>query len=258
MSLYGSGLAMRIWYGGQVQMAQWHYDNLAAPYWRWYWNDKAGWTVHLGDKSLALGPDTVVLIPPETPFATSSASNPTHHYIEFTVDGTFQAIEPQFFSMSIPELGKARLARICKLIETSSLANEFQLQQDLFHCLSLIPQAFKDVDTIHSPINKVMQFLNTHLDQRFESEFLAELAGLSHDSFPRLFRKQVGEGLQAWHQRQRIRAVCFELHHSDKSIEHIADAYGFSDRYHLSKLFKKYRGIGPAEFRKRRYEQHQL
>lgn len=256
MSLLGSGLSLRIWYANSVQMDQWHYDNLAAPYWRCYWNDSPGWCVQLGGKQLELKPDYLVLIPPETPFSTTSRLRPRHHYIEFSLDGSFQQIPAQFFCLPIKDIGKEFHRQLLAHMEHSSIHNELLLHQDILRCLTFIPQAFIEQAAASSPVSKVMTFLQMHLDQRFDSAYLAAMAGVSADTFPRLFRKHCAEGLQAWHQRQRVNAVCFALHHGHATIDQIAEQFGFSDRYHLSKLFKKYRGIGPAQFRRQRYVQH--
>ncbi len=39
------------------------------------------------------------------------------------------------------------------------------------------------------------------------------------------------------------------LSHSEISIKDVAEATGFCDRYHFSRVFKQLRGVGPAEYR---------
>ena len=50
---------------------------------------------------------------------------------------------------------------------------------------------------------------------------------------------------------RRIELAGVLLHNSAKKIEEIAAATGFCDRYHFSRVFKRLRGMGPAEFRRR-------
>ena len=50
----------------------WRFENLAAPYWRIHWNDREGWQVQLGAQTAALGPDRLVVVPPETPCSAHS------------------------------------------------------------------------------------------------------------------------------------------------------------------------------------------
>ena len=71
------------------------------------------------------------------------------------------------------------------------------------------------------------------------------------NAFIRLFRSEVGRSPQAWYMRRRIEEACRLLHHSDLSIEQIAERTGFCDRGHFTRVFRTLRRIGPATFRKR-------
>lgn len=42
-----------------------------------------------------------------------------------------------------------------------------------------------------------------------------------------------------------------KLLHSDMRIGEIAEELGFTDESHLNRLFKKYRGCNPTEFRRK-------
>jgi AraC-like DNA-binding protein len=47
-----------------------------------------------------------------------------------------------------------------------------------------------------------------------------------------------------------MRLVETRLLHSDMRINEIAYEFNFTDESHLNRLFKKYKGINPTEFRK--------
>ncbi len=253
MSVEGHGFGIQICFASSVQLERWDFENLSAPYWRWYWNETPGWRVQYHDQNVALDPDQVILIPPNTPFSCSSTGSPIHHYIEFTVSGFLNSIPPQIINIPASKFGEQVLTQIAACIQHGSLPHEIQLQQQVLHSLGFIADTLKNLTPIPETIAKVMDFLSHHLDRRFESAYLSQLSGLSHDLFPRYFRKHLGIGLQAWHMQKRIDAICTALHHSKDSLEALAEQYGFSDRYHMTKLFTKHRGIGPASFRRQRY-----
>ena len=49
---------------------------------------------------------------------------------------------------------------------------------------------------------------------------------------------------------RRIEEACILLDHGEDALEEIAERLGFYDRHHFSKVFKKYRGVSPATYRK--------
>jgi AraC-like DNA-binding protein len=72
---------------------------------------------------------------------------------------------------------------------------------------------------------------------------------MSLNSFLILFQQETGLPPQAWFRRKRLEQACKRLHFSEVSIEEIAEASGFCDRYHFSRAFKNAYAIGPAEYR---------
>ena len=51
--------------------------------------------------------------------------------------------------------------------------------------------------------------------------------------------------------KYKLKLVENRLLHSEMRINEIAAELGFTDESHLNKLFKKYKGVIPSEFRKR-------
>ncbi|MFP4551248.1 MAG: helix-turn-helix domain-containing protein [Spirochaetales bacterium] len=49
----------------------------------------------------------------------------------------------------------------------------------------------------------------------------------------------------------RVNEVKMQLAHSDKPLREIADRFGFTDQYHLSRVFKQYVGASPTAWRRR-------
>ena len=66
----------------------------------------------------------------------------------------------------------------------------------------------------------------------------------------RLFRERTGLTPAMYARERRIEVACVLLHHSAKSIEEIASACGFCDRYHFTHAFIRSRKTSPAAFRK--------
>ena len=52
--------------------------------------------------------------------------------------------------------------------------------------------------------------------------------------------------------QRRIEKASILLHHTDHSIDEIAELCGFGDRYYFTRVFTRQLGLGPAAYRKRR------
>lgn len=74
--------------------------------------------------------------------------------------------------------------------------------------------------------------------------------GLAEAYLGRYFKRNTGTVLQDYIMKYKLKQVENRLLHSDMRISEIADEYGFTDKSHLSKTFKKHIGINPAQFRK--------
>jgi transcriptional regulator GlxA family with amidase domain len=85
----------------------------------------------------------------------------------------------------------------------------------------------------------------------FSNEALARLVGMSTNAFIRLFTREAGMPPQKWHRERRIDNAAFMLSHTHKTIEEIAEAVGFRDRAHFSRVFARLLKCGPAAYRKK-------
>ena len=91
-----------------------------------------------------------------------------------------------------------------------------------------------------------------HNDPAFSAscEELARLCGTTAVTLHRQFFKAAGATVKNWLLNHKMENAANMLLGEGYSIKEIADTLGYSDRYHFSKVFKKYFGISPAQFRK--------
>lgn len=98
-------------------------------------------------------------------------------------------------------------------------------------------------------INKVVAYINDHLDESLDLKTLAEVAALSEFHFHRVFKALKGESIGAHISRLRIEAAARLLRYSALSIEDIAFNIGYETPAALSKAFKNQYGITPTKYR---------
>jgi AraC family transcriptional regulator len=81
---------------------------------------------------------------------------------------------------------------------------------------------------------------------------LAELTGLSDGHFHRAFRQATGETPLAFVTRMRVERAADLLARGDRSVLEAAREVGFASPSHFARVFRKVRGIAPAEHRRAR------
>ena len=98
-------------------------------------------------------------------------------------------------------------------------------------------------------INKVVAYINNHLDETLELKTLANEAALSDFHFHRIFKALKGEAIGGYITRLRLEATARLLRYTSLTIEEIAFNIGYETPASLSKAFKKQYGISPTEYR---------
>ena len=98
-------------------------------------------------------------------------------------------------------------------------------------------------------INKVVAYINNHLDETLDLKKLANEAALSDFHFHRIFKALKGEAIGGYITRLRLEATARLLRYTALTIEEIAFNIGYETPASLSKAFKKQYGISPTEYR---------
>lgn len=101
-------------------------------------------------------------------------------------------------------------------------------------------------------MQKVVAYIQEHLDENHSVEQLSAVAGLSKYHFHRLFTAFAGIGVIKLVQLLRLRCASYELvFRGEKSITDIAFDAGFENAESFSRAFKHAIGQTPSDFRKR-------
>ncbi|RAW01116.1 AraC family transcriptional regulator [Pseudochryseolinea flava] len=109
-----------------------------------------------------------------------------------------------------------------------------------------------DVHTDEKAIDIVNYIQNNiYFPEKIRSEAVSNHFGISENYLGKFFKKHTQETMQQYIVNYRTRLIESRLRHSDKRITEIANELGFTDESHLTKFFKKQRGISPTQFRKK-------
>ena len=98
-------------------------------------------------------------------------------------------------------------------------------------------------------IGRVKIYIENHLRDKLYIEELARLVHVNGQHLMRIFKKDTGMSLTQYINERRILMAGHLLKHSDYPINYIADLISFENMSYFTRLFKKYTGFTPSEYR---------
>ena len=247
-------LCCRYWW-----MTDWKSQQMSFPYWRLYWN-RSGKAMVVYKKTIYLKPDKLILIPPNTPFASEIEGVNTdngqpyslkggrvesrrmeedmietgtvlHMFIHFTLGYPFDTISPEIFVFDVT-VDQIRLIHSItqKIIEGRvkfEQAGSLELYSLLFSLLEQIPADAWRNRILDSRVINAIRYMDENIHQiEIRNSSLAGIGGMSVNAYARFFKEQTGYSPRKYLLRMRAEKACNLLHHSDLSIDQIASATG--------------------------------
>ncbi len=91
--------------------------------------------------------------------------------------------------------------------------------------------------------------INIYQPEKLKAEKIGEVFGVSKTYVGRYFKNQTGKTLNEYVTDYKIKLIENRLKHSEMKINEIADEFGFTDKSHMNRFFKKLNKISPSAFR---------
>ncbi|GAA5084987.1 AraC family transcriptional regulator [Chryseobacterium ginsengisoli] len=106
----------------------------------------------------------------------------------------------------------------------------------------------------------IIQYIhgNIYEPEKLTSENLSAIFGVSKTYIGRYFKNQTGKNLNEYITDYKIKLIENRLKHSEMRINEIADEFGFTDKSHLNRFFKKLNDVSPSAFRNEKSKQISL
>ncbi len=244
----------------------WRLD-IMSPFWRIYVQNRPGARLYFDSRSLELNKDSVYIVPAWLRFQTDLQEAIEQDYIHYYVHGIPPAFQRRIFPVPL-ELPLTNYLRSlverwqqCLVLpaEKPALAG-FCLANALVHsCMAEIftglsessTKEFFEVFSDSGPIRKALLHIEENISCPPTNAKLAFLCNLSEDHFIRIFRAQTGVTPAQYGLDRRVDVATELLADTKRSIADIAEATGFVDRFHLSRVIKQRIGVAPALYRRR-------
>jgi len=145
------------------------------------------------------------------------------------------------------------LERITLLFQIFTLLEQSREQEIL---LLKTPSRLNERNT--DRIATITRYLYDNVDQHIRLEQLAALSGMNRSAFSRFFKSVTGKNVFRYLQEIRFHKACGLLRFSDSSITEIAFSCGFENLSTFNRVFKKFSGVTPRDYRKGSKSESQL
>ena len=98
----------------------------------------------------------------------------------------------------------------------------------------------------------ILQYIQTNIyyPEKLRAEQISSHFGMAETYLGRYFKQHANETLQQYILNYKLKLIENRLLHSNMRINEIANEFGFTDKSHLNRIFKKYRGMNPTEYKK--------
>jgi two-component system response regulator YesN len=123
--------------------------------------------------------------------------------------------------------------------------------EDFENMVSFVAEKLRESSGISDDvIGECSRFIREHIDENISVTEIAGRVGLSPEHLTRLFRKGTGYSIKEYLIREKMEASKMFLRTTQLSVTEIAGHVGYDNYSNFIKIFKKYVGCSPAEYRK--------
>jgi AraC family transcriptional regulator, L-rhamnose operon transcriptional activator RhaR len=98
----------------------------------------------------------------------------------------------------------------------------------------------------------ILQYIQTNIyePEKLRADAISKEFGIAEAYLGKYFKKHTTETMQQYITNYKLKMIENRLLHGNMRIAEIADELGFTDKSHLIRIFRKYRGMSPTEYKK--------
>lgn len=106
-------------------------------------------------------------------------------------------------------------------------------------------------ETDHAEVNKIIRYLLQHYDKDISLQAMAQYVAMDENYLSGLFRKKTGDTFINCLQKIRVNEARFYLEETELTAAEIGERSGFANPSYFFKIFKRWTGLTPSEYRQR-------
>jgi AraC-like DNA-binding protein len=241
--------------GYQRRNGPWNFPNMFSQFWRLIYDYEPGHQVVLPDKTVALGPDRIVVVPSHLRFHCQGREPVPTFWLHFNCARRPAPSQAIPIELPVEEIELALMAKVGGLIRKNK---DGHLSGSIFGLSLALLQAVlsrTEIEWLEEPpegITRAVQHIEAHFSAALYNQELARVAGMSLRAFTRKFKRHLGVAPMQFIAQVRTREAAQLLLYTDLSLDDIAARAGFPGREYLTRVFARLTREPPARFRRTR------
>lgn len=107
----------------------------------------------------------------------------------------------------------------------------------------------KSIDTSQAVVEKAIAYIEANHTRPLRVADVAAHTAMSASRLAHLFKSRTDRGILEYLHHYRVARICNDLLHNKDSIQEIAAAAGYTDLRFFHRVFRRYTGCNPSQFR---------
>jgi AraC-like DNA-binding protein len=229
-----------------------------------YCVDGEGWAIIENNKKIIIPPNTLLVLPRDTPHSYGAAeTNPwSIYWFHLQGDAVRQFVES--FTMTdstlyVPATQAINILQLFNQCYDTLLYKGYsfkhylyvsQVMRYLLGTMVLLQGADRQDERKRAYIERVIQYMFERIQFSVTLDELAQHINLSKPHFIHLFKQVTGYSPIDYYMRLKIQRACQYLDLTDQSVKEVSKSVGIQDPYYFSRVFHKIVGQSPTNYRK--------
>lgn len=101
------------------------------------------------------------------------------------------------------------------------------------------------------PVAQIIKYIDEHIGKKISSSEIAKEVGMSEGYLCKTFKSETGKSLVQYVNYLKMHRAAQLLKNSEIMVKEVSDALGIDDQFYFNKMFKKYIGMSPSEYKKK-------
>lgn len=143
------------------------------------------------------------------------------------------------------------IADSAEYIRNAVSQEEFlQYLTDVYRALFVPEKKAASSSSVKSPeVASAISYIQNHYNRKISLTSVAEQVGLSSGYLCRIFKEETGQSITSYINHLRMVQAASLLNAGNDYIKEVAMLVGFDDQLYFSRMFKRYYGVTPSEYR---------
>ena len=249
---------INIGFGKEVVLWNSHKPFTGDNFYRLYLPVKGAFRLNYMNESVVVEPGSIHLVPAHTPFTYESMTPSDHYWLHFLSKQL--RMVPAFQSHLVlplenPKKMRSEFENIFRQIRAArTVTDDLRVRNTIFAFLApFLESALHELPqntASEGGFAEVLEYIDRNLASEINIAELGSLTQLSRADFSSLFRRSFGVPPKQYISLRRISRAKYLLWRTKLSVKEIAEQCGYENKYFFYRIFKKYTGVTPSQYRR--------